>query len=55
MILFPDVSPEGFREIATRQGRAAAIRQFYTGMTRARDTLIWGAPSGRLAFPWREV
>lgn len=55
VILFPDVSPEGFRELGSKEGRQAAVRQFYVGMTRARDTLIWGAPSGRLAFPWREA
>lgn len=55
VILFPDVSPEGFREMSSKVGKHSAIRTFYVGMTRAKETLIWGAPSGRLAFPWREV
>lgn len=55
VILFPDISPEGYRELGTRDGRHAAVRQFYVGMTRARESLIWGEASGRLAFPWREV
>lgn len=56
VILFPDVSPQGFMEITdSREGMNAAIRQFYVGMTRAKETLIWGESAGRLAFPWREV
>lgn len=56
VILFPDVSPQGYREITDRrEGKHAAIRQFYVGMTRARETLIWGEAAGRLSFPWREV
>lgn len=56
VILFPDVSPQGYREITeSREGMDAAIRQFYVGMTRARETLIWGEAAGRLSFPWIEV
>ena len=55
VILCPDISPQGAQEMSTTEGRHSNIRQFYTGMTRARDTLIWLAPSSRLSFPWREM
>ena len=54
VILFPDISPQGYQELSTREGKNSLVRTFYVGMTRARDTLIWGGPSGRMAFPWRE-
>ena len=37
--LFPDLSPQGYKEIYTSQ-KDSLIRLFYVGMTRAKETLI---------------
>jgi DNA helicase-2/ATP-dependent DNA helicase PcrA len=42
VLLFPDVSYRGYQEQQTPQGEDAAIRQFYVGMTRAREALWIG-------------
>ena len=48
VIIFPDISLAGQREVeASSDGRDAAIRQFYVGMTRARERLIICNPAGR--------
>ena len=48
VIIFPDISLAGKREIEdSLDGREAAIRQFYVGMTRARERLIICSPATR--------
>ena len=45
--VFPDISRAGMREwTGTEEQRASVYRLFYVAMTRARDTLILGEPSG---------
>lgn len=47
VVLFPDLSPAGYREWATPGDGEDAIRRcFYVGMTRAREALYWAQPSG---------
>lgn len=46
VILFPDVSLEGYKEWRSSHTRDNVIRQFYVGMTRARETLVLCKPSG---------
>jgi superfamily I DNA/RNA helicase len=52
--LFPDLSPVGYWEGWKRrgQGRNSVVRQFYVGMTRAKDTLTLCEPSTQLAVDW---
>ena len=39
--LFPDISPQSYEGIQRGvEGRDAVIRQFYVGMTRAREELV---------------
>jgi len=46
--LFPDLSPSGAEEWEQSvEGRDAIIRQFYVGMTRARERLVLCAPNTR--------
>lgn len=53
VILCPDLSPSGFYQLnGSLQGRDAIIRQFFVGCTRARESLILAAPSGRLHMEW---
>lgn len=42
--LFPDLSPKGWRRYDNPDSRATAIRLFYVAFTRARETLVLGAP-----------
>lgn len=52
VFLFPDLSKSGVEEWnGTIEGRDSIIRQFYVGMTRARETLILGSASGPYAIP----
>jgi superfamily I DNA/RNA helicase len=39
VVLFPDLSPAGFREWHS-ENAARTVRQFYVGMTRAKETLV---------------
>lgn len=48
--LFPDVSRLGYQSIQTPRGKASTIRQFYVGMTRARETLILAGASSQTAI-----
>ena len=48
--LFPDMSPKAMREyVRSVEGRDAAIRAFYVGMTRARQELVLPRPSSPLS------
>ncbi|MEE8115196.1 MAG: ATP-dependent helicase [Nitrososphaerales archaeon] len=49
VILFPDLSRQGF-EAFNYSDREGVIRQFYVGMTRARESLYWGTPQGYSVF-----
>jgi len=55
--LFPDLSLAGAMEWARRgEGRDAIIRQFYVGMTRAKESLIVCKPATRTLYvPLQEV
>ena len=47
VVLFPDLSPAGFREWTTPGEAQDSVRRcFYVGMTRAREALYWGQPAG---------
>ncbi len=48
VVVFPDVSPLQWDQLHQDgwDGRQAVLRTFYVGMTRARETLILGLPSG---------
>jgi len=48
VVVFPDVSPIQWDQLHTDgwDGRQAVLRTFYVGMTRARESLILGLPSG---------
>ena len=49
--LFPDLSASGLREwIIPGTSRDAIIRQFYVGMTRTKETLIFCSPSSSTAI-----
>lgn len=50
VLLFPDLSPQGFETMA--RNPAAIIRQFYVGMTRAKKTLSLARPSGNSFIRW---
>jgi superfamily I DNA/RNA helicase len=47
--LFPDMSRVGYQSIHTPRGKAATLRQFYVGMTRAKETLVLGGASSQTA------
>ena len=53
VILFPDLSMPGDREWNTvgSEGRDQIVRQFYVGMTRARETLVVCAPAQSQCVP----
>jgi superfamily I DNA/RNA helicase len=47
VVLFPDLSPAGYREWSSPGDGEDGIRRcFYVGMTRAREALYWAQPSG---------
>jgi len=48
--MFPDLSSAGMQEwLGNDEQRDSVIRQFYVGMTRARENLTICAPASRLA------
>jgi superfamily I DNA/RNA helicase len=49
--LSPDLSPQGFDQYESAQ-RAQVIRQFYVGITRARNTLVLCSASSPRAIDW---
>ena len=47
VVLFPDLSPSGYREWATPGAAQDSVRRcFYVGMTRAKESLFWAQPVG---------
>jgi len=52
VILFPDLSPDGFSEYITHDRRDRVLRLFYVGMTRAKDRLVLCDVSSRNAVDW---
>ena len=50
--LFPDLSKAGFAQWMTQGGVNAVRRQFYVGMTRAKEELVLCAPSGAWSVQW---
>jgi DNA helicase-2/ATP-dependent DNA helicase PcrA len=47
VVLFPDLSPSGYREWTTPgEAQDSVRRMFYVGMTRAREGLHWAQPCG---------
>jgi len=54
VVLFPDLSFAGIDQyMSGGEGRNEIIRQFYVGMTRARQNLILAAPASRLSVSWQ--
>jgi len=53
--LFPDLSAPGVREWADPATRDRVVRQFYVGMTRARQELVVCAPSTPMAVPREQL
>lgn len=49
--LFPDLSPSGYDEYGS--DAAPTLRQFYVGMTRAKEELILCSPSSMRAVDWQ--
>jgi superfamily I DNA/RNA helicase len=50
VMLFPDISAAGAKEWArSKEGRDAVIRQYYVGITRAKETLILGGQATGMA------
>ena len=49
--LFPDLSPSGYGEYSG-SGRDTVVRQFYVGMTRARETLTLASAASPYAVSW---
>ena len=49
--LFPDVSPQGWRDCGMRP-TDAMVRTMYVGMTRARETLVLCQGCTRFAVTW---
>ena len=58
VVLFPDLSRAGYKDWTDKAGKDNVIRQFYVGMTRAREELIlckprvWGRNSVVPAVKW---
>jgi hypothetical protein len=52
VFLFPDLSPAGTVEYFDAQTRDNVIRQFYVGMTRAKENLILAGQSSPNAVQW---
>lgn len=53
VFLFPDLSMAGWDQwIKGYAGKWAIVRQFYVGMTRAREKLVLCGPSGESHVPW---
>lgn len=50
--LWPDLSPAGFEEWTNPATRDRLVRLLYVGMTRARESLVLGAPSSSRAVTW---
>ncbi len=50
VIIYPDLSPAGYREWTTRQteGRDGIVRMFYVALTRARETVLICNPGSSL-------
>lgn len=47
VVLFPDLSPAGYREwTSPGEAQDAVRRMFYVGMTRAKEALYWAQPVG---------
>lgn len=53
VVLFPDLSPSGYEQWeAGGAQRDAVLRQFYVGLSRAKETLILAQPATRNAVTW---
>jgi len=52
VFLFPDVSRLGMMEWEHPDGRDAVVRQFYVGMTRAKEILVLCHPESELHIVW---
>jgi ATP-dependent DNA helicase UvrD/PcrA len=53
VMVFPDVSPQGFSQMWDQEGMDATRRLFYVGMTRARHTLYLATPrNSGMAVGW---
>jgi len=53
VLIFPDISPKGFKQwMSWGPGRDAVIRQFYVGCSRASERLYLGSASTREAISW---
>ena len=55
VILLPDLSPAGMRQYASDRERQHIIRQFYVGMTRAKERLILCNQSSPMSVRWGEI
>ncbi|HUU32876.1 MAG TPA: ATP-binding domain-containing protein, partial [Vicinamibacterales bacterium] len=54
VMLFPDIGPQTWRELSA-ETRPQLVRQFYVGMTRAREELYLCSPSTRFFVEWSHV
>jgi hypothetical protein len=53
VILMPDLSYQGYMGMNdTTEGFHDALRLFYVGMTRAKETLVLASPASRMAVEW---
>ncbi len=51
VLLFPDISMQAAQYAETIAGKESIIRQFYVGMTRAKEELIIASPASSLHIP----
>lgn len=55
VLIFPDLSPAGMRQYASDVERDGIVRQFYVGMTRAKENLILCNQSSPSSIRWPQV
>ena len=53
VIIFPDLSPKGYRQWMTPGGQDSILRMFYVALTRARETVYFANPKGGLSINLR--
>jgi len=53
VLLFPDLSPQGYRQLGIPgwDGKQSIFRTFYVGATRAKEQLLVADPHNQLSIP----